>query len=91
MQARELVQELLQLDPTNARGLGLLGSLELVRGHHDLARRHFVDGMQSDPQLVSNLHSLARLELLEGHVAEARSLFRQGLELAPNNVYILQV
>ena len=30
MQARELVQELLQLDPTNARGLGPLGSLNMT-------------------------------------------------------------
>lgn len=91
MQTRELLQELLAMDPGNPRGLGLLGSLELTLGHHDLARRHFIAGLESDPKLVSNLHSLARLELLEGNVADAKKLFQQGLELEPNNVYILQV
>lgn len=91
LQTRELLQELLQMDPANARGLGLLGSLELTLGHHDLARRHFTTGLESDPELVSNLHSLARLELLEGNVAEARALFQKGLGIEPKNVYILQV
>ena len=86
-----MVQELLQLDPVNARGLGLLGTLEMTLGHHDLARRHFQAGIDSDPKLVSNLHSLARLNLLEGNVAAARTLFQQGLEQEPGNVYVLQV
>ena len=85
------MQELLQLEPDNTRGLGLLGSLELQLGHNQVARNLFKKAIAAAPKHVANYHSLARLELLEGNIDEARKLFAQGLELQPKNVYVLQV
>ena len=91
MQARELLQGLLQLEPSSTRGLGMLGTLEWKAGKRKLARQYLVAGIKADPSHVANLHSLARLELEEGHLQEARELFARGKQLEPNNVYVLQV
>ncbi|KAL0024788.1 hypothetical protein WJX79_007329 [Trebouxia sp. C0005] len=89
-QARELLQGLLQLEPSSTRGLGMLGTLEWKAGKRKLARQYLVAGIKADPSHVANLHSLARLELEEGHLQEARELFARGKQLEPNNVYVLQ-
>lgn len=91
LQARELLQGLLQLEPTSTRGLGMLGTLEWKAGKRKLARQYLVAGIEADPSHVANLHTLARLELEEGHLQEARELFARGQQLEPNNAYILQV
>lgn len=91
MQSRELLQNLLQLEPSNTRGLGMLGSLEWKAGRRPLARKYLTAGIKADPKHVSNLHALARLELEEGNLQEARQLFAQGQRLEPHNAYILQV
>ncbi|KAL0022060.1 hypothetical protein WJX77_011849 [Trebouxia sp. C0004] len=89
-QARELLQGLLQLEPSSTRGLGMLGTLEWKAGKRQLARQYLMAGIKADPSHVANLHTLARLELEEGHLEEARKLFARGQQLEPNNVYILQ-
>ncbi|KAL0049608.1 hypothetical protein WJX82_005847 [Trebouxia sp. C0006] len=89
-QARELLQGLLQLEPTSTRGLGMLGTLEWKAGKRKLARQYLVAGIKADPSHVANLHTLARLELEEGHLQEARELFARGQQLEPNNAYVLQ-
>ena len=91
LQARELLQGLLQLEPTSTRGLGMLGTLEWKAGKRKLARQYLVAGIKADPSHVANLHTLARLELEEGHLQEARELFARGQQLEPNNAYVLQV
>ena len=91
LQARELLQGLLQLEPTSTRGLGMLGTLEWKAGKRKLARQYLVAGIEADPSHVANLHTLARLELEEGHLQEARELFARGQQLEPNNAYVLQV
>ena len=90
-QSRELLEILLQLEPDNTRGLGMLGSLEWKAGNPQLARELLMRGIQADPKHVANLHTLARLELEEGHLQEARELFAEGQRLDLNNVYVLQV
>lgn len=91
MQARELLQGLLQLEPGSTRGLGMLGTLEWKAGKRKLARQYLVAGIKADPSHIANLHTLARLELEEGHLQEARELFAQGQQLEPSNAYVLQV
>lgn len=91
LQSRELLLNLLQLEPSNTRALGMLGSLEWKAGRRPLARKYLTAGIEADPKHVSNLHSLARLELEEGNLQEARQLFAQGQKLEPHNAYILQV
>ena len=91
LQSRELLLNLLQLDPSNTRALGILGSLEWKAGRRALARKYLTAGIEADPKHVSNLHSLARLELEEGNLQGARELFAQGQQLEPHNAYILQV
>lgn len=89
-QARELLQALLQLEPSNTRALGLLGSLEWQGGKLKLAREYMLAAIKAAPSHVANLHTLARLDLEEGRLQEAKKLFAEGLRLEPNNAYILQ-
>lgn len=81
--ARELFEQVLEMDSTNPGALASLAILDLEAGALDSARRRLREGLQAHPNFARLHYLLGRVELAEDHREEALGRWRTAVWLAP--------
>ena len=80
-EAAAICEQLLKLDPSNARAHHLLGVLLVGARQVEQAVRHFVQAVLAEPSVAAYHHSLARAHYAQGDHAAARAEIVRVIEL----------
>jgi len=79
-QAAEEARRALELDPSNAEALGVLGDALLEQGDYSAAETAY-DAMARQQASLASLSRLSGLRVLQGRDQEARTLLRRAIDL----------
>ena len=86
--ARVFTEQVLAMDPRNARGLNLKGILAYRNSDHSSAEKYFRQAIASDPGYGEPYTNLATLQLEAEHANEALECFEKAFILSPTDIDI---
>lgn len=66
------------------------GTIYVLQGRTDLARKEFEESLRQKPGFPPAAHNLAQLEIRAGHLDLAKNLYREALKNFPDDANVLQ-
>ena len=87
-QAIAKLEQILEIDPGNAKALGKLGTAYAAIGRKELAIEHLQSSAELDPNELYGPSMLGWLAYLEGRLNEALANYRRAEEIEPYNAQV---